>query len=206
MSLGEAAGGDTPMRRAMLVHNTETFLLDALTSGYTTEEVEFALHTALDRCGRSILGSPSLAPETILRFVGSHEPAVSYISRSRFAEIDLRAAMMVEFVGSVGGLMALAEGKAHIAGCHLWDPETKSYNIPFIQKLLPGRKVTLIRVGERNLGLVTTAGNPRGIKTVADLARPDVRFINRQRGSGTARVAGLETGRTGHLKPRYCRV
>ena len=183
MSLGEAAGGDTPMRRAMLVHNTETFLLDALTSGYTTEEVEFALHTALDRW-RSILGSPSLAPETILRFVGSHDPAVSYIA-SRFAEIDLRAAMMVEFVGSVGGLMALAEGKAHIAGCHLWDPETKSYNIPFIQKLLPGRKVALIRVGERNLGLVTAAGNPRGIKTVADLARPDVRFINRQRGSGT---------------------
>ena len=52
MSLGDAAGGDTPMRRAMLVHNTETFPLDVLTSGYTTEEVEFALHTALDRWRR----------------------------------------------------------------------------------------------------------------------------------------------------------
>jgi putative molybdopterin biosynthesis protein len=183
VSLAEAAGGDTPMRRAMLVHNTETYLLDALTAGYTTEEVEFALHTALDRW-RAILGTPNLAPERIVRFVGSHDPAVSWIA-TRYAEIDLRTAMTAEFVGSLGGLTALAEGKAEIAGCHLWDPETGQYNTPYVKRLLPGRKVALIRIGERNLGLVTAAGNPKRIKGLADLARPDVRFVNRQRGSGT---------------------
>jgi putative molybdopterin biosynthesis protein len=170
------------MRRAMLVHNTETFLLDALTAGYTTDEVAFALQTALDRW-RAVLSAPNLAPERTLRFAGSHDPAVSYMV-TRFAEIDPRTALTADFVGSLGGLMALAEGKVDIAGCHLWDPETGQYNIPYVKRLLPGQKVALIRVGDRHLGLVTAARNPKGIGTLADLARPDVRFVNRQRGSG----------------------
>jgi putative molybdopterin biosynthesis protein len=184
MSLAEAAGGsDTPMRRAMLVHDTETFLLDALTAGYTPDEVAFALHAALDRW-RAILGAPNLAPERVWRFVGSHDPAVSYIA-SRYAEIELRTAMTVKFVGSLGGLEALAKGEADIAGCHLWDPETEQYNVPYVQRLLPGRKIALIRVADRHLGLVTAAGNPKRIQTLADLTRSDVRFVNRQPGSGT---------------------
>jgi molybdate-binding protein/DNA-binding transcriptional regulator YhcF (GntR family) len=182
LSLGGAAGGDTPMRRAMLVHNTETFLLDALTAGYTTDEVAFALHMALDRW-RAILGAPNLAPEHTLRFVGSHDPAVSYIA-TRFAEIDPKTAMVASFVGSLGGLVALAEGKADIAGCHLWDPETGQYNVPYVRRLLPGRRLELIRIADRHLGLVTAARNPKGITTLADLTRPDVRFVNRQPGSG----------------------
>jgi putative molybdopterin biosynthesis protein len=51
--------------------------------------------------------------------------------------------------------------------------------------LLPGWQIALIRVGDRHLGLVTAPGNPKGIRTLADLARPDVRFVNRQQGSGT---------------------
>jgi molybdate-binding protein/DNA-binding transcriptional regulator YhcF (GntR family) len=178
-----AIGDDTPMRRAMLVNRTEAFLLDAMTAGYTRAEVEFALHSAMDRWF-SVQGSPVLALERTLRFVGSHDPAVSYIS-AHFSEIDLKTAMSVKFTGSLGGLMALAEGQADIAGCHLWDPEAKEYNLPYVKRLLPDRKIALIRLASRKLGLVTAAGNPKRIKGLGDLTRKDVRYVNRAPGTGT---------------------
>ena len=45
------------------------------------------------------------------------------------------------FTGSLGGLMALADGRADLAGCHLWDKETDTYNAPFVRRLLPGQNL-----------------------------------------------------------------
>jgi molybdate-binding protein/DNA-binding transcriptional regulator YhcF (GntR family) len=178
-----ATGDNTLLRQAGLVHRTDAYLLDVFGSGYTPEEVEFAMHTALDRW-RVTLGEPNVAPERILRFRGSHDPALSMIA-TRFGEIDVKAALLTQFVGSLGGLIALAEGQADIAGCHLWDPETQSYNVPYIERLLPGRKIALIRLADRQLGLVTAPGNPKRIRRLGDLAQPGVRYVNRRPGTGT---------------------
>ncbi len=81
--------------------------------------------------------------------------------------------------------MALARGEADVAGTHLWDEITGAYNVPFVQRVLPNRKVVLLNLAQRVQGLIVPAGNPQGLRSVADLARPEVRFINRQPGSGT---------------------
>jgi putative molybdopterin biosynthesis protein len=88
-------------------------------------------------------------------------------------------------VGSLGGLLALGRGEAHFAGSHLLDEETGEYNVSYIRRLLPGTPVVVLGFVRREQGLIVSKGNPKGIRSLADLARPDVVFINRQRGAGT---------------------
>jgi putative molybdopterin biosynthesis protein len=87
--------------------------------------------------------------------------------------------------GSLGGLQALARGEAHLAGTHLLDETSGDYNVAFVRRLLPGRRVALFCLAHRQQGLLVARGNPLGIRGVADLARDGVRFVNRQRGAGT---------------------
>ena len=102
------------------------------------------------------------------------------------------------FPGSLGGLIALAEGKADLAGSHLWDAESDAYNAPFVRRLLPGRRVALLTLARRRLGLIVPPGNPAGLAGVADLARPGVRIVNRGRGHGHARLVGCAARPPGH--------
>jgi putative molybdopterin biosynthesis protein len=88
-------------------------------------------------------------------------------------------------VGSLGGLLALGRAEAHLAGSHLLDEETGEYNFPYIKRLLPDTPVVVLGFVRREQGLIVSKGNPKGIRALADLVRPDVVFINRQRGAGT---------------------
>ncbi len=88
-------------------------------------------------------------------------------------------------VGSLGGLIALQRGEAHLAGSHLLDSQTGEYNLTFVRQYLPGVPVKVIALVGRQQGLLVRKGNPLGIHSLRDLARPDVRFVNRQRGAGT---------------------
>jgi len=88
-------------------------------------------------------------------------------------------------VGSMGGLMALKRGEAHLAGTHLLDEETGEYNVPFIKRLLPDRKIILINLVYRQQGLLVLKGNPKDIRGFEDLTREDIVFVNRQAGAGT---------------------
>lgn len=176
------AGDAEPLRRAALIHRAEAFLLQVLAAGYNASEVELAVRTALDRW-RGLAEEPSgRLPVRNLRFVGSHDPALSLIA-ARFDEIARGASLQVSYAGSLGGLIAIARGEADLAGCHLWDEETDCYNAPFVQRLLPGRRVALLTLAHRRLGLIVASGNPEGLRDLTDL--PSLRFINRQQGAGT---------------------
>ena len=81
--------------------------------------------------------------------------------------------------------MALARHEADIAGAHLWDVETDTYNQPFIRRLLPGQRIALLTLADRRMGLIVAPGNPLDMRNLPDITKPDVRFINRQSGAGT---------------------
>lgn len=87
-------------------------------------------------------------------------------------------------VGSQGGLLALRRGEAHMAGVHLLDEATGDYNTSYVHKYL-GKPALLVLLARREQGFIVPKGNPKGITSFRDLARPDVRFVNRQRGAGT---------------------
>jgi putative molybdopterin biosynthesis protein len=176
------ASDETPLRRATMTHQAEAFLLEMLAAGYTTAEIETAFRVSLDRWRTLTMEMPPAHHES-LRFVGSHDPAVSLVA-ARVGEL-CNCVLHISYSGSLGGLIALAEGKAELAGSHLWDEESDTYNESFVRRLLPGRRVALLTLAHRRLGLITAPGNPQGLSVLADLAKPAIRFVNRQRGAGT---------------------
>ena len=130
--------------------------------------------------------------------IGSHDMTLDLIAQF-LAGHDRRLASAN--VGSQGGLVALRRGEAHLAGSHLLDPETGEYNISYIRRYLPGVKVKVVTLVGRDQGLLVKRGNPKQVKSLADLSRPGaesarpgprrageaqrVHFVNRQRGAGT---------------------
>lgn len=173
----------TTLRRATLVNRVEAFLLEMMAAGYTPKEAEEATRDVLARW-QSRFGDPDAPPKKLLRFVGSHDPVISLID-GRLPDLAPDYEMSVTFVGSMGGLMALARQGADIAGCHLWDAESDSYNEPYITRMLPGRRVAMLTLAHRRLGLIVFPDNPQQIHDLPDLVRPNIRFINRQSGAGT---------------------
>jgi putative molybdopterin biosynthesis protein len=119
--------------------------------------------------------------KTILS-IGSHDLTLDLMAQF-LAEHDRRLASAN--VGSQGGLVALRRGEAHFAGSHLLDPQTGEYNISYIRQYMPNIPVKVIALVGRDQGLIVEKGNPKGIKSLGDLAKPGVRFVNRQRGAGT---------------------
>lgn len=114
--------------------------------------------------------------------IGSHDVILDLLAQF-LSERDRR--FVSANVGSQGGLVALRRGEAHLAGSHLLDPATGEYNLSAIQQYLPDTPVRLMALVEREQGLMTPRGNPKGIKGLRGLTRPEVRFVNRQRGAGT---------------------
>jgi putative molybdopterin biosynthesis protein len=88
------------------------------------------------------------------------------------------------YVGSIDGLLALYRGTANITATHLWDGETGEYNVPYVRRLLPGQRTVIINLVYRTVGFYTASGNPKGIHDWPDLLKPDITFINRDKGSG----------------------
>ena len=89
------------------------------------------------------------------------------------------------YAGSYNSLNMLYHGHVDIATSHLWDEETKTYNLPYITKLLPGQRVLVVRLFGRTIGIYTAKGNPLQIHSIEDLRRSDITMINREKGSGT---------------------
>lgn len=145
---------------------------------------------------RVALYDSELDLEGTILAMGSHDVALDLLS-SRLKMADPRLSLASANVGSMGGIMAIKQRQAHVAGTHLLDPGTGRFNVPYILKELPPEDVVLVHLGWRTQGLMVPAGNPKGISGIADLARGDVVFVNRQKGSGTRLLLDYELGRAG---------
>jgi molybdate-binding protein/biotin operon repressor len=122
---------------------------------------------------------PKTKKPTII-FSGSHDLAIEGIAGHLAKHIILLSLP----VGSLDGLVNLRQGLCQVSGSHLLD-ESGEYNTPFVRHLFPDREVEIITLAYRTQGLMLAAGNPKSIKQVPDIARADVRFANRNPGSGT---------------------
>ena len=122
--------------------------------------------------------------ENTIVAIGSHDLTLDLMSsflRRTPGGVNLSSS----HIGSLGGLIALRRGEAHLAGSHLLDEATGEYNLSYIERFLPGVPVILVNLVGRVQGLIVRPGNPREINSLPDLLRSDVTFVNRQRGSGT---------------------
>ena len=125
--------------------------------------------------------SPDELEATIFA-IGSHDITLDLLAQHlawrgrRLASVN---------VGSLGGLMALHRGEAHLAGSHLLDPDTGEFNLSYIRQYLPGVPVRVIALVGRQQGLLVLPNNPKEIYGLESLSSPEVSYINRQRGAGT---------------------
>ena len=115
---------------------------------------------------------------------GSHDLVLD-LAASALREAGPGIALASSNVGSLAGLAALRDGLCHVAGSHLLDPDTGEYTLPWIDKLMPDRDLAVVRLTHREQGLIVAPGNPLGLEGIADLTRPGLRYVNRQRGAGT---------------------
>jgi len=113
-------------------------------------------------------------------FSGSHDLALEGIAE----HLEKYVTLLSMPVGSLDGLVNLRQGLCQISGSHLLDV-TGEYNTPFIRHLFPDRDVEIVTLAYRTQGLMLAEGNPKGINKISDVANPNVRFVNRNAGSGT---------------------
>ncbi len=145
--------------------------------------------------------------------IGSHDVALDLLADVVRQEHDAFEFSSTH-VGSLGGLMALRRGEAHLAGTHLFDPLDKEYNVSFLRRLFPRGGVRLINLVQRQQGLMLRQEDIDKVGSLDDVFKRGLRFINRQRGSGTrilldylleqhglsaAGLSGYEREETSHL-------
>lgn len=144
------------------------------------------------------------------------DPATGLLSRmvERMSGVEMVSAA----ASSKLALEWLKQGKVHIAGSHLEDPATGEFNLPYVRRAFADEDMLVVTFAQWEEGLVTAPGNPKKIRTAADLARRGVRFINREPGSGSralldkvlgdadieaASVVGYDRVAFGHLAAAY---
>ena len=121
------------------------------------------------------------APSIVI--AGSDDPAIRLLSESQ-GPGDMPGVAVLS-LGSLEGLLALRRGQCHAAGCHLYDPETSEFNVPYVRRLFPGTSVMLMTLYHREQGLIVAAGNPLELHGVDGVIACKARVINRNVGSGT---------------------
>lgn len=122
--------------------------------------------------------------ERTVRIVGSHDPLIDEASDLLRRQNPGRCISSTH-VGSMGGILAVSGGEAQMGGVHLLDAKTGIYNLSYIEKYIPDGGVALVECVQRIQGLMVRKGNPKGIRSLQDLVRRDISYVNRQRGSGT---------------------
>ena len=139
---------------------------------------------------------PPEAVEKTLVIVGSHDVTIDILADT-MARRSPGMRVSSSHLGSMAALMAIKEGRSHLGGTHLLDPETGDYNVSYLKRYLKGIPVRLVTLAYREQGFMVASGNPKNIKSLKDLARPEVRFINRQAGSGTRVLLDYHLGKAG---------
>lgn len=119
-----------------------------------------------------------------LLFIGSHDPLVDEISKI-LVQRNSKYILSSAHVGSMGGIQAIRRGEAHLAGIHLLNEKDGSYNQSFVTKYFPNGEASLIECVGRTQGIMVAKKNPKKIIGISSLCDPDIRYINRQKGSGT---------------------
>ncbi|MBP1929865.1 putative molybdopterin biosynthesis protein [Methanolinea mesophila] len=133
----------------------------------------------------NLMVPPSVA-EAALLVTGSHDPALDHL-----ADMIRPGGVVVHstHAGSMGGVLALKRNDCHAAPMHLLSPAGE-YNVPFIQRYLPGEDIALVTIADREQGIVSRDG-----LSLEDL--PGHSFVNRQKGSGTRILLDYELQKRG---------
>lgn len=153
--------------RPSINHNINTKLLN--------NNVENTIHTS---------NSISLSNKYNSKIIISGQDILLDILARYIEEILPDYTVLRSYKGSYNGLYDLYNNKVSIASCHLWDGDKDEYNTDYVKRLVPGTPCVLINLAYRLQGFYVEKGNPLNIKSFKDLTNKNIKFINREKGSG----------------------
>ena len=153
--------------RPSINHNINTKLLN--------NNVENTIHTS---------NSISLSNKSNSKIIISGQDILLDILARYIEEILPDYTVLRSYKGSYNGLYDLYNNKVSIASCHLWDGDKDEYNTDYVKRLVPGTPCVLINLAYRLQGFYVEKGNPLNIKSFKDLTNKNIKFINREKGSG----------------------
>ena len=153
--------------RPSIIHNINTKLLN--------NNVENTIHTC---------NSISLSNKSNSKIIISGQDILLDILARYIEEILPDYTVLRSYKGSYNGLYDLYNNKVSIASCHLWDGDKDEYNTDYVKRLVPGTPCVLINLAYRLQGFYVEKGNPLNIKSFKDLTNKNIKFINREKGSG----------------------
>jgi putative molybdopterin biosynthesis protein len=184
---------------------------------YYMPEADGVLKRSVRRDGRAdlLVFAKDEASQKRLVLAGC-DPATSLLSHmvEKISGVEIVSAA----ASSKLALSWLKEGKVHIAGSHLEDAKTGEFNLPYIRAEFPENDVMVVTFAQWEEGLVVAPGNPKKIQNAEDLARRNVRLVNREPGSGsralldklllsadipTSKIHGYDKVAFGHLAAAY---
>lgn len=139
--------------------------------------------------GIDTLRSVATPPPVI---AGSHDPLLEWAVRESGCELALM------FDGSMDGLARFADARALACGCHVRDAATGAYNVPVVAATALPRPSVVIEWAWREQGLIVPRGNPRGLRTAADLVSTGARVAGRQAGAGSGLLLEALLREAGH--------
>jgi molybdate-binding protein/DNA-binding transcriptional regulator YhcF (GntR family) len=191
-------------RQKKLLENMNEDIIKSLSQGYSPEDLEAAFYLSLERwreerqseINKPVEAATEQKKGKVIRIVGSHDLALNILLDLLRQKVDNLETEVIH-AGSLGGLIALQEERADMAGTHLLDEETGEYNYPYVKRILPGRELAIVNLSYRIQGLMVKKDNPSKIKDLEDLKRSDISFVNRQGGSGTRVLLDLQLKKQG---------
>jgi len=134
----------------------------------------------------------------LLYIHASHDLAVQRLNELLRMQPRLNTELQTR--GSLESLQALNTGLCHVAGFHFPLGPCGYDLIPRYTRWLDANRHSLVLLATRRQGILLRSGNPKRINRLADLTRRSIRFINRQKDSGTRAVfdqllvrAGIKT-------------
>lgn len=199
------------LRHSQLSNLVSDSVLTAFSYGYSPDELEAAFSLELSRWqeshrqGEEEAKTKRSKPVDLngIVIVASHDMALNLLVNKLKTQAP-NTRIEITYAGSLGGLIALQQGRSNLAGIHLLDEETGEYNYPYLRHLLPGRRLAVVHLVDRIQGLMVAKGNPKNVNGFADLKRDDIVFVNRQAGSGTRVLLDFQLRRNG-IEPSQIR-
>lgn len=138
--------------------------------------------------------APAAHPDLLI-VTGSNDPMLD-LTVNLFNKTHHDFTAVFGNMGSMGGLRALKLGMCHIAACHLLQDDEEEYNFDFADSELDSMPA-MVNFCQREQGLMITAGNPKGIRSIADLGKKDIQIVNRSLETGTRLLFDRELEKAG---------
>ncbi len=152
---------------------------------FTVPADGYVVETRSGKSGSTVRVKLSRDRQTIQQdiSVAGCDPAI-FLAGEHLRRQKDRTSVVGWTMGSTAALHALQRGEVHVAGLHLLDPVTGESNMPFLRRSLEGSRHEVVTFATWEEGFLVRPGNPKSIRTAADLSDPTITLVNREEGSG----------------------